>query len=84
MMKPGCGSGKGKKYIQGFISSSRSKQLLHRVNEGESIDCLNPDCNQTLHNASNYKCRSCHIDMIRFLENRVKQGTGVEYPRNDT
>ena len=30
-----AGSGEDKKYNQGVISYSRSKQLLHRVNEGE-------------------------------------------------
>ena len=57
--------------------------MLNWVNEGESIDCLTPECNRTLHNASNYRCQ-CGFDNIRFLENRVKKGTGIEYPRAST
>ena len=79
------GSAKNKQSTQGVVSISRSKQMLHRVDKGESIECLNLECSRMLHNASGYKCsKKCNFDTLKFLRNRLNQSSENEYPRSYT
>ena len=79
------GSAKNKQSTQGVVSISRSEHLLHRVDKGESIECINIECSRMLYNASGYKCsKKCNFDTLKFLRNRLNQSSENEYPRSYT
>ena len=65
-----------------ITSFSRSKHLPDRVNKGERIRCIDPECSSKIVAASSYKCRNCHLDNIEALTKRIAEKESNQGTRN--